>query len=96
MTTGPVRARRWAVAFVPALLLAGCLGAGAPARHAAGYARLIASSKGVTLDSVHCSRRGDVAWTCTGRTRSGQEYTCSVSLPGRVSPSGECKPASRP
>jgi hypothetical protein len=83
-------ARRSALALAPALLLAGCSGAETPSEQAAYYARVIASAQGLTLQSVSCSPRGEVAWTCTGRLPAGQEYTCSVGPTGRVSPTGTC------
>ena len=72
------------------LFLAGCVGTTTLAEHAAVYARLIASTEGFTVQSVSCSPRGEVAWTCTGRLQSGREFTCSVGPVGRVSPIGTC------
>jgi hypothetical protein len=79
--------RGTAVAFALALFLAGCKTA---AEHAADYARLIASTEGLTVQTVSCSPDGQVAWTCTGRLQSGREFTCSVGPVGRVSPIGTC------
>jgi hypothetical protein len=83
-------ARRTAGALAPALLLAGCFGRQTPAEHAAGYARVIAGTQGLTVKSVNCSPRGDAAWTCTGRLQSGREFTCSVGPVGRASTTGTC------
>lgn len=83
-------ARRSAVALAPALLVAGCFGTKTAAEHAAEDARLIASTQGLTVESVSCTRRGEVAWTCTGRLRSGREFSCSVGPAGRVSAIGTC------
>jgi hypothetical protein len=82
--------RRSAVALALVLFLAGCFGTKTAAEHAADYARLIASTQGLTVQSVSCSPDGEVAWTCTGRLRSGREFTCSVGPVGRVSPIGTC------
>jgi hypothetical protein len=79
--------RATAVALALVLFLAGCKTA---AEHAADYARLIASTEGLTVESVSCSPDGQVAWTCTGRLRSGRAFTCSVGPVGRVSPIGTC------
>ena len=76
-------ARRNAVTLVSALLLAGCFGAKTPAENAADYARANASAQGLTVKSVRCSPRGEVAWTCKGRLRSGRAFTCSVGPTGR-------------
>ena len=67
--------RGTAVALALVLFLAGCKTA---AEHAADYARLIASTEGLTIESVNCSPDGQVVWTCTGRLRSGRKFTCSV------------------
>jgi hypothetical protein len=83
-------ARRSVGALAPALLLAGCFGTKTPAGHAAEYARSIASMQGLTIESVNCSPRGEVSWTCTGRLKSGREFSCSVGPTGRVAPSGTC------
>lgn len=72
------------------LFLAGCVDAKTLAEHAADYARVIAGTQGLTVQSVSCSPRGEVAWTCTGRLQSGREFTCSVGPVGRVSPTGTC------
>jgi hypothetical protein len=77
-------------ALASALLLAGCFGTKTPAGHAAEYARAIARTQGLTIQSVSCSPRGAVSWTCAGRTRSGRRITCRVGPSGRVSPSGSC------
>ena len=53
-------------------------------------ARVIASAQGLTIESVSCSPRGEVAWTCTGRLQSGREFTCSVGPVGRVNAVGTC------
>jgi hypothetical protein len=79
-----------AVALALVLSLAGCLGGKTGEQHAADYARLIASTEGLTVESVSCSPNGDVWWTCTGRLQSGREFTCSVGPVGRVSPIGTC------
>jgi hypothetical protein len=83
-------ARRTAVTLVSALLLAGCFGAKTPAENAADYARVNASAEGLTVKSVSCSPRGEVAWTCKGRLRSGREFTCSVGPTGRVAATVTC------
>jgi hypothetical protein len=67
-----------------ALFLAGCFGAQTPAEHAADSARAIAGRQGLAAESVKCSPRGAVSWTCTGRLKSGREFTCSVGPAGRV------------
>jgi hypothetical protein len=64
-----------AVALALVLLLAGCLGAKTGEEHAADYARLIAGTEGLTVESVSCSPNGEVWWTCTGRLQSGREFT---------------------
>ena len=80
-----------AVVLAPVLFLAGCFGTETTlAEHAAEYARLIASTQGLTVQSVSCSPRGEVAWTCTGRLQSGRRFTCSVGPAGRVPQSGTC------
>jgi hypothetical protein len=83
-------ARRGAVALASALLVAGCFGTKTAAEHAAEDARLIASTQGLTVESVNCTPHGEVAWTCTGRLRSGREFGCSVGPTGRVSAAGTC------
>ena len=83
-------ARRSAVALAPALLLAGCFGTKTPAGHAAEYARAIARTQGLTVESVNCSPRGAVSWTCAGRLKSGRGFTCIVGPTGRAFPSGTC------
>jgi hypothetical protein len=88
-------ASRSAGAVASALLLAGCFGTKTPAEHAADYARAIASAQGLTIETVSCSPRGSVSWTCTGRSRSGRRLTCSVGPTGRVSPEGTCTVAVR-
>jgi hypothetical protein len=81
----------WSIgALASALLLAGCFGTKTPAGHAADYARAIASTQGLAIESVNCSPRGAASWTCSGRLKSGREFTCSVGPTGRVSPSGTC------
>jgi hypothetical protein len=85
-----VVARRSAGALALSLLLAGCFGTKTPAGHAAVYARVIASRQGLTIESVNCSPHGAVSWTCTGRLKSGREFTCSVGPTGRVAPTGTC------
>jgi hypothetical protein len=82
--------RRSTATLASVLFLAGCVGTNTLADHAAFYARLIASTQGFTVQSVSCSPRGEVAWTCTGRLQSGREFTCSVGAVGRVSPNGTC------
>lgn len=72
------------------LFLAGCFGTKTGAERAADYARVIAFTQGLTFQSVSCSPRGEVAWTCIGRVQSGREFTCSVGPVGRVSPTGTC------
>jgi hypothetical protein len=79
---------RIAVVLAPVLFVAGC--GKTRAEHAADSARLIAITQGLTIQSVSCSPRGDVAWTCTGRLQSGREFTCSVGPVGRVSTIGTC------
>jgi hypothetical protein len=70
-----------------------CFGTKTPAEHAADFARVIASTQGLTVQSVSCSPRGEVAWTCkvawtcTGRLQSGRGFTCSV---GPVDQTGTC------
>lgn len=83
-------ARRSVVVLAPALFVAGCFGSKTPAEHAADRARVIASAQGLTIESVSCLPRGEVAWTCTGRLQSGREFTCSVGPVGRVSAVGTC------
>jgi hypothetical protein len=83
-------ARRSAVVLAPVLVVAGCLGSKTAAEHAADSARLTAITQGLTIQSVSCSPRGDVAWTCTGRLQSGREFTCSVGPVGRVSATDAC------
>ena len=83
-------ARRSVVVLAPALLVAGCFGSKTPAEHAADRARIIATGQGLTIESVSCSPRGEVAWTCTGRLQSGRQFTCSVGPVGRVSAVGTC------
>jgi hypothetical protein len=84
-------AARWSAgALAPALLLAGCFGTKTAAETAADYARVIALTQGLTLQSVNCSPRGEAAWTCTGRLKSGREFTCSVGPFGRSTPTGTC------
>ena len=85
-----VAVRGSAVSLALVLSLAGCLGAKTAAEHAADYARLIASTEGLTVQSVSCSPNGEVWWTCTGRLKSGREFTCSVGPVGRVSPIATC------
>lgn len=82
--------RRSAVALALVLFLAGCFGTKTAAERAADYARVIAFTQGLTFQSVSCSPRGEVAWTCIGRVQSGREFTCSVGPVGRVSPTGTC------
>jgi hypothetical protein len=82
--------RRSAVALGLVLFVAGCFGTKTAAEHAADYARVIASTHGLTIHSVSCSPHGDVAWTCTGRLQSGRQFTCSVGPVGRVSQTGTC------
>jgi hypothetical protein len=95
--TSLAAARRGAGVLAPALLLAGCFGAKTPAEHAADYARAIASTEGLTVETANCSPRGAASWTCTGRLKSGREFTCSVGPAGRVAPTGTCTVrASRP
>jgi hypothetical protein len=79
-----------AAALALALLLTGCFGTKTPAGHAAENARAIASWQGLTAESVHCSPRGAASWTCSGRLKSGREFTCSVGPTGRVGPNGTC------
>lgn len=75
-------ARRSAGALAPALFLAGCSTRETPSQQAAGNARVIASSQGLRIESVRCSLNGEAAWTCTGRLRSGREFTCTVAPEG--------------
>jgi outer membrane lipoprotein-sorting protein len=82
--------RRSLAALVPALVLAGCFGSETPAEHAADYARAIASEQGLTVQTVSCSPRGEVAWTCTGRLRSGRAFVCRVGPLGRSGATGTC------
>jgi hypothetical protein len=82
--------RRIIVVLAPVLLVAGCVGSKTLAEHAAEIAGEIAGTQGLTIQSVSCSPRGDVSWTCTGRLQSGREFTCSVGPVGRVSTLGTC------
>ena len=79
-----------AVALALVLFLAGCVGANTLAEHAADYARVIAGTQGLTVQSVSCSPRGEVAWTCTGRLQSGRKFSCSVGPAGRAGQIGTC------
>jgi hypothetical protein len=88
-------ARRSVVALALALLLAGCFGNETPAEQAAAEARLLASMQGLTVARVSCSPSGEVAWTCTGRLRSGREFTCSVGPLGREGLIGTCTAQAR-
>jgi hypothetical protein len=83
-------ARRGGCALAPALLLAGCFGTKSGAERAGDDARVIALTQGLTVESVHCSPHGQAAWTCTGRLKSGREFTCSVGPFGRSAPAGAC------
>src|SRR6478672_3827297 len=83
-------AGRCAVALAPALFLVGCLTRETPAEQAAGNARVIAGGEGFTVESVRCSLNGEAAWTCTGRLRSGREFTCNVGPNGREGAVGTC------
>jgi hypothetical protein len=84
-------AARWrAGALAPALLLAGCFATKSATERAADDARVIALTQGLTVESVHCSPRGEAAWTCTGRLKSGREFTCSVGPFGRSAPTDSC------
>jgi hypothetical protein len=85
-----VVARRSAAVLAPALLLAGCFGTKTPAGHAADYARAIAGTQGLAVESVNCSPRGAVSWTCAGRLKSGGTFICSIGPTGREFPSGTC------
>ena len=76
-------ARRSAVALAQALFLAGCFTRETLSQQAAGNARMIASRQGLRIESVRCSLNGEAAWTCTGRLRSGREFTCHVGPNGR-------------
>jgi hypothetical protein len=75
-------ARGSAVAWAPALFLAGCFTRKTPSQQAAGNARVIASSQGLRVESVRCSLNGEPAWTCTGRLPSGREFSCNVGPNG--------------
>ena len=83
-------ARGSAGVLAPVLLVAGCFGTKTPAEHAAEYARAIASTQGLTVETAKCSPRGAASWTCTGRLNSGRAFTCSVGPTGRAAPSGTC------
>jgi hypothetical protein len=83
-------ARRIVVVLAPILFVAGCAGSKTLAEHAAESAVGIATAQGLTIQSVSCSPRGEVSWTCTGRLQSGRQFTCSVGPVGRVSASGTC------
>jgi hypothetical protein len=85
-----VAARRGAAVLAPALLLTGCFGSKTPAGHAADYARAIAGMQGLAVESVNCSPRGTVSWTCAGRLKSGRRFICSVGPTGREFPAGTC------
>jgi hypothetical protein len=79
-----------AVALASVLFLAGCLGGKTAEEHATEAARLIASTEGLTVESVSCSPNGEVAWTCTGRLQSGRKFSCSVGPAGRAGQIGTC------
>jgi hypothetical protein len=75
------------------LLLSACGGSASsttPQARAEQVVRQLAAKHNVSLSSVRCSRLSRDGYGCTGKTKSGGTYTCSIGIFAKGGAEGAC------
>jgi hypothetical protein len=81
------------IALASALLLSACGGSASsttPRGKAERAVARLATKQGVSLTSIRCSRLSRNGYGCTGKTRSGGTYVCSIGVAAKDNVDGAC------